>query len=384
MAKDDDEKQPGLTRARVVAAALDVVQQDGLDALTMRALAHRLQVKAASLYWHVRDRDELLELLAAALLTEVRPPSTRGGWRADALAVCTALEHVTARRRDAARVLLEVDVPEVLEQSQAHATLSHILSEAGLSVPEASETATMMLSGVLVGSLRPPDALPPGAGRPVLVAIDTGSRGVTLRAGSGMSGLIRVAHDPTAASPAVIRGDRVIVRRLRGGSQGELELNPATVWRFQVQAPTWNTVLNLPGLDVCEIHIDSGAVRVECILPPPRGVVPIDISSGVVGVRLRRPPGVPVVAHISTGALQLRLDGRSVAATTADAHWESVAGAAERDHYLLQINSGTMRVTLEEDPSISVEPVPAAMPVPQAGVSAALNVVLDGVAARLG
>ena len=138
----------------------------------------------------------------------------------------------------------------------------------------------------------------------------------------------------------------MIVRRLRGGRQGELELNPARPWRFRVQAPTWNTILNLPGLDVREIHIDSGAVRVECILPPPRGVVPIDISSGVVGVRLRRPPGVPVVAQISTGSLQLRLDGRLIAATTADIDWESTANAATRDHYLLKINSGTVRVTL--------------------------------------
>src|SRR5262249_8085417 len=343
VARDDDERLPGLTRARVVATALDLVQQEGLDALTMRALADRLHVKAASLYWHVRDRDELLELLAAALLAEVQPPGTRGGWRAEALAVCTALERVTARRRDAARVLLAV--PEALEQSQAHARLSRVLADAGLSAPEAAETATMMLAAVLVRPLRPQDEPPPEAGRPILLAIDSGSRGVTLRAGSGMSGLIRPAHDPTAAAPAVIRGDRVIVRRLRGGRRGELELNPANAWRFRVQAPTWNTTLDLLGLDVPETHVDSGPVPVECILPPPRGVVPITVSSGVVGVRLCRPPGVPVVADVSTGAVQLRLDGRSIAATTTDVHWESVAGAAARDHYHLALRSGTVRVT---------------------------------------
>ena len=375
-----NDKQPGLSRARVVAAALDLVQQDGLDALTMRALAGRLQVKAASLYWHVRDRDELLELLAAAVLAEIRPSGRRAGWREDALAVCTALEHLTARRRDAARVLLEV--PTALEHSQAHGTLSHLLSEAGLPAPEAAETATMMLAAVLVGAVRAPDESPPDAGRVVLVAVDTGSRGVTLSAGSAMSDLIRAADDPQASAPAVIRGDRVIVRRLRGGRQGKLELNPANPWRFHVQAPTWNTILNLSGLDVREIHIDSGAVRVECILPPPRGVVPIDISTGVAGVRLRRPTGIPVVAEIGKGALQLRLDGRSVGATLGDVRWESVVGASARDHYLVKINSGAVRVTLEEDASIHSEPDPAAPAVPRAGISAALNVVLDGVSTR--
>lgn len=260
--------------------------------------------------------------------------------------------------------------------------LSSILATAGLSAAEASETATMMLSAVLVASRRPPAESPSEAGRPVLLAVDTGSRGVTLRAGSGMSDLIRTAHDPEASAPAVIRGDRVIVRRLRGGRHGELELNPNRPWRFHVQAPTWNTVLDLSRIDVREIHVDSGAVRVECILPAPRGIVPVDVSSGVVGLRLRRAPGVAVVADVSTGVLQLRLDGRSIAATITDTHWESRPDAAERDHYLVKINSGAVRVTLEEDPTISAEPAPSATTEPRAGVAAALNVVLDGVAAR--
>ncbi len=382
MATGEDEKRTGLTRGRVVAAALDLIQEQGLDAMAMRPLADRLRVKAASLYWHVRDRDELLELLAAALVAEVRPAGTRAGWRDEALAVCAALERLTARRRDAARILLEA--PEAVERSQAHAQLTRVLSRAGLPEAEAAETATMMLSAVLVASVRPADEPAPEAGRPVLLAVDSGSRGVTLRYGSGMTGLIRAAHDPLASAPAVIRGDRVIVRRLRGGRRGELELNPAHPWRFQVQAPTWNTVLDLAGLDVRGVKVDSGAVRIECILPPPRGVVPIEISGGVAGVRLRRPPGVAVVADISAGALQLRLDGHAVAATGWDTHWESVPGAAEHDHYRLRISSGTVRVSVEEDSSISSEPAPDATAVVRAGVIAALNVALDGVAARSG
>jgi TetR/AcrR family transcriptional regulator, tetracycline repressor protein len=379
MAAGDRRAQAGVTRAGVVAAALGLVAHAGLDALTMRALADRLQVKAASLYWHVRDRDELVELLASALLDAVQPSSTQGGWRSEALGICSALEQVVTRR-DAARVILEV--PGALERSRAQASLSRILSEAGLSQAEANETATMMLAWVLVASLWQPEEQPRESDRSVLLAVDTGSRGVTLRAGSNMSGLIRSANDPSASAPAVIRGDRVTVRRLRGVRQGELELNPSIPWRFKVQAPTWNTVLDLPGLDVRGIHIDSGATRVECILPPPRGVVLIDISSGVVGVRLRRPAGAAVVAEVNTGALQLRLDGRSIGATTADVHWQSSEGAAAGDHYVVRIHSGTMRVTLDEDASIGVGPGIDVSVVPRAGLRAALEVVLDGVAAR--
>jgi hypothetical protein len=173
----------------------------------------------------------------------------------------------------------------------------------------------------------------------------------------------------------------VIVRRRRGVGQGELELNSEHEWRIRVQAPTWNTVLDLPGLDVREIHIDSGAVRVDCILPRPRGVVPITISGGTVGVRLRRPPGVYVEAEISPACLQLRLDAFTVAATASDLRWQS-AGPASEDRYRVLIKGGAARVSLEEDPSITELEVE---PGPESGdVVSALELLLDGIDHRVG
>ncbi len=370
----------GLSRERLVEAALALVQHDGLDALTMRALGDRLGVKAASLYWHVRDRAELLELLAQAVLKQTSSASRRGDWRAGALSVCASLERFTAQQRDMARLLLEV--PGAIERSKAHADLASFLHTGGLSEADAWEMATMMLAAVLFDSVRSSDQLRVHTKRLLTLAVDSGSRGVTLRAGSTVSGVIGGVHDRSADGPAVIRGDRVIVRRLPGGRRSELELSSAHAWRFHIQAPTWNTVLNLAGLDVRGIHIDSGAMRVECILPPPRGVVPIDISSGVVGVRVRRPPGIALVADVSAGVVQLKLDGRTVGATTAESRWESGGGFASGDYYKLRISSGTVRVTIEEDCRISAEPVASVVPRARAGVLAALNVALDGVAAQ--
>ena len=79
-------------------------------------------MKAASLYWHVRDRDELLDLLAAALLAEVQPPGPPGDWRQAALAVCGALERVTDAPAGRRPGLL--DAPEIVERSVVHGALS--------------------------------------------------------------------------------------------------------------------------------------------------------------------------------------------------------------------------------------------------------------------
>src|SRR5256886_15449091 len=73
----EGEKQQGLTRDRLVAAALELINEDGLDALSMRSLANRLQAKAASLYWHVRDRREPVRITAESTLGS-SPPRGRG------------------------------------------------------------------------------------------------------------------------------------------------------------------------------------------------------------------------------------------------------------------------------------------------------------------
>ena len=85
----------------------------------------------------------------------------------------------------------------------------------------------------------------PESGAVASIAVDSGSRGVVLRRGSDMESLIRVPHDAGSAAPAIVRGETVKVRRLRGVGLGEIELNPRHPWRFQIQGPTWNTVLEV-------------------------------------------------------------------------------------------------------------------------------------------
>jgi hypothetical protein len=165
---------------------------------------------------------------------------------------------------------------------------------------------------------------------------------------------------------------------------GEIELNPRHPWRFQIQGATWNTVLEVGGLDVRAIKLDSGAAKVEFFLPRPRGVVPIEVSGGVVGLTLHRPRGVAVAADISGGAVRLKLDDYSVRATVTDSQWESEDGAAAaRDRYQLRINSGAVQVTLDSETK-AVEAVVAESPVEATGRPvSALEILLDGVESRV-
>jgi AcrR family transcriptional regulator len=93
----DDRHRRALTRERVVAEALAIIGTDGVDALSMRALAARVGVVPAALYRHVRSKDQLCDLVADSVLAEVdcrpgRSPGWAGQVKALAGRLRTALE----------------------------------------------------------------------------------------------------------------------------------------------------------------------------------------------------------------------------------------------------------------------------------------------------
>ena len=69
-----------LDQARIRAAALALVDAEGLEGLSMRRLATALNVSAASLYFHYATKDELLEAVAADVLANVDTAAFTRGW----------------------------------------------------------------------------------------------------------------------------------------------------------------------------------------------------------------------------------------------------------------------------------------------------------------
>ena len=65
----------GISREQVVETAIRLLDEVGLEGLTLRRLAAELDVQAPALYWHVRDKRELLDLMAEAIVATTRPPS---------------------------------------------------------------------------------------------------------------------------------------------------------------------------------------------------------------------------------------------------------------------------------------------------------------------
>jgi AcrR family transcriptional regulator len=83
----DREGRTGLSVDRIVAAAIEIADGDGLAALSMRRVAERLGVGAMSLYTYVPGKGELVDLMIDQVLGEIDRPPLPGDWRGK-------LEHV--------------------------------------------------------------------------------------------------------------------------------------------------------------------------------------------------------------------------------------------------------------------------------------------------
>src|SRR3954453_9722752 len=70
-----------LSRELVLGAATEIARDEGLDALSMRRLAQRLDVWPMSIYTYFRDKDELLDALADGAVDSLELPSARASWR---------------------------------------------------------------------------------------------------------------------------------------------------------------------------------------------------------------------------------------------------------------------------------------------------------------
>jgi TetR/AcrR family transcriptional regulator, tetracycline repressor protein len=101
-------KRPALTREHIAREALALLDEVGFEGLTMRRLAERLGVRAASLYKHVRDKHELLTLLADAMGGEARwyPPDPTQSWREQVEQGAWGYRRILLAHRDAARILI--------------------------------------------------------------------------------------------------------------------------------------------------------------------------------------------------------------------------------------------------------------------------------------
>jgi TetR/AcrR family transcriptional regulator, tetracycline repressor protein len=138
-----------IDRTQIVEAALELLDLEGLAGVTTRKVAERLGVKSSSLYWHMRDREELLDLLGDRIVADARWPDPTLGWRGQVEALMSEYLRCLLAHRDAARVSAG-RAPTGPHRLRGAETMLTALVAAGLSDQEAID-ATLVLSTYVVG-----------------------------------------------------------------------------------------------------------------------------------------------------------------------------------------------------------------------------------------
>ena len=93
-----------LDSSEVLAGALRLLDEVGLDALTMRRLAQALGVQAGAIYWHFADKQQLYDAMIDQLMAGLLEPPPSGTWDAQLAELAHRLTRALSRHRDAARL----------------------------------------------------------------------------------------------------------------------------------------------------------------------------------------------------------------------------------------------------------------------------------------
>lgn len=112
MAKRAQGTAVGLTRERIAAAAVTLVDRDGLERFGVRRLADELGVDPMSIYNHIKGKAALLDAVSETVLTEIAAPDdTSHDW--EALARATAHSYRETARRHPHAVPLLASRPQI-------------------------------------------------------------------------------------------------------------------------------------------------------------------------------------------------------------------------------------------------------------------------------
>jgi AcrR family transcriptional regulator len=145
-------EQPSLSRERIVSEAVRLLDADGIDALSMRTLGTRLGAGATSLYRHVANKDELIELVVDEVYGELQVPDVpeREGWRPAVVDTAYSLRAMVLRHPWMTSVMGQSGLaylgPNMMRLTER---MLGILQAAGFSLEEADLAMSTLVAYVL-------------------------------------------------------------------------------------------------------------------------------------------------------------------------------------------------------------------------------------------
>jgi TetR/AcrR family transcriptional regulator, tetracycline repressor protein len=137
-----------LSRDSIVDGAIALADAEGLDAVTIRRLAHDHKVTPMALYWHFKDKSELLDGIAERLFADIRLPApSRKPWPEQLRSILDALLNALRPHHEVAGLVPDRVLSTEAGLAVAERTLA-LLRHAGLSTERAAQVGGYLLNAV--------------------------------------------------------------------------------------------------------------------------------------------------------------------------------------------------------------------------------------------
>ncbi|MEU3642339.1 TetR/AcrR family transcriptional regulator C-terminal domain-containing protein [Lentzea sp. NPDC034063] len=149
------------SQADVVRTALEILDERGAEAVSMRAIAQKLDVRMNTVLWHVKTKARLEELMADAIVGGVSLDGLPQHWRERAAEIARRYRQALLAHRDGAAVVAGTYAAEPATLDTAEALVAALL-DGGLSPRDAAWTCWSVIYFIL-GLAQEEQALPQGS-----------------------------------------------------------------------------------------------------------------------------------------------------------------------------------------------------------------------------
>jgi TetR/AcrR family tetracycline transcriptional repressor len=129
-------KTPHIQPEAVIKAALEILDAEGLENVTLRRLAAKLNVQAPALYWHFKDKSDITDDMAQAILKNagldsITPPEDINNWDSWLKDLMSSLRNALTAHRDGGRVVAGATFGRAYTLEKIVVSTTKVLEKAG-------------------------------------------------------------------------------------------------------------------------------------------------------------------------------------------------------------------------------------------------------------
>jgi AcrR family transcriptional regulator len=158
----EDQKRSTLNRIKVLEAAIELADQIGIEALTIRNLANKLGVGAMTIYHHVPSRDAIVDGMVEIVFDKIEKPSADDDWKTAMRRRCISAREVLNQHKWAAPLMDSRMSPGPANLSHHDAVIG-CMRKGGLSI-QMTAHAYAILDSFVYGFAFEEAVLPSGGG----------------------------------------------------------------------------------------------------------------------------------------------------------------------------------------------------------------------------